>query len=357
MAGRPRHNGGVVPNLEALLERPARVLADAGGAALDWSGLLREAARHGLVGELAARLPPDPQLPPGFRAELRRRLAQTAAASLRLGDALEELVGVLGRAGIRVAALKGPVLAERLYAAPGFRPSTDLDVLVPEGDVEGATRALAVLGYEPDRGWIGAYQRRHHHHVTLHRPGGPGVELHFRALAAFGSVLPAEPLLGRARPHRTAAGSEILVLSRDDELLYLCLHAANHRFERLGWTNDLLLFLERHPEVDWEEVVRTARRHGMAPALAVAATRLRRLGAPVPVAASAGLARWRLRLVEQVRARALGSPSWRARQGAALAYEALLCARPTLTARFVLHHATWYVRRRVYRARGWRRAS
>jgi hypothetical protein len=346
----------VVPNLEALLERPARTLAAAGGAAVDWSGLLREAARHGLVGELAARLPPDSQLPPGFRAELRQRLAQTAAASLRLGDVLAELVGVLGRAGVRIAALKGPVLAERVYAAPGFRPSTDLDLLVAERDLDGAARALAALGYEPDRTWIGGYQRRHHHHVTLHRAGGPGVELHFRALVAFGSVLPSEPLLARARPYRTSAGSETLVLSRDDEVLYLCLHAANHRFERLGWTNDLLLFLERHPDVDWEGVVRTARRHRMGPALAVAAARLRRLGAPVPEAVLGGLAPWRLRLVERVRAKAAGADTWPAVQRAALAYEALLCERPALAARFVLHHATWYVRRRVYRARERRRA-
>src|SRR5262249_59986901 len=99
----------------------------------------------------------------------------------RLGLALDESLEGLAAAGVRAAALKGPVLGERLYPDPAARPSTDLDFLVLPDDLERAAAALQAIGYQAQTGPAARYHRRHHRHICLYRPGSPTIELHFRA--------------------------------------------------------------------------------------------------------------------------------------------------------------------------------
>jgi hypothetical protein len=92
------------------------------------------------------------------------------------------------------------------------------------------------------------------------------------------------------------------VLARPDELLYLAVHAAAHRFARLGWLYDLRLLVERMDTADLETAAKRARETGYARILAftglllsellgVTAERLRPLGS---------LSRSRSRIVQQV---------------------------------------------------------
>jgi hypothetical protein len=305
--------------------------------------LLAAAERHGLLSTLAGRLPPgDNRLCTRY---------QRLAAGARLRDArvrsvLEEVLSLLARAGVVPIALKGPVLADRVYPDPALRYSGDLDLLVPASELERSVEALQAAGFGRAPALVDAYQRRHLHHLHLHRPPDPDVELHFKAQSAFGVALPAAELLARTLPHRTPQGTALLVLSPEDELLTLAVHAAGHLLERASWLLDLLLFLDRHPALDWSVVAARAAEYRCRRALAYALVPVRELGGPVPEGPLLALGPRRRALCSRLAAAAL------ARQGRAgialrFAHELALRDRPFRSAGRILAEAWWFVRRRA----------
>jgi len=344
--------------VELLLARPARPVAGGRPTPADWMSLLSGALRHGLLERLMAALPPGRDgLPAAFEARLHREVAGLRIRAALLSAALDEALRALSRRGIPVVPLKGPVLAERLYADPALRPSTDLDLLVADADFDRAAAALEELGYSLDRSWTAAYQRRHHHHVSLHRPGAPTIELHHRAVSGFGTFLPGEDLISRAQPYVTATGAPALVLSAEDELLYLCLHAAGHLFQRLGWLEDVALLLERHRDLDRKVVTQRARTIGGSSALTFALFHLHRCGfAPGPEL-PLHLGPNRARLVDWVRRQTHPARNRWIFHGLNIAYHALLCDRPWVAGRYLGHHMVWFVRRRAHRALLGRRST
>jgi hypothetical protein len=63
-------------------------------------------------------------------------------------------------------------------------------------------------------------------------------------------------------------------LEPGDELLYLALHAAWHRFGRLGWLHDLALLVSKMDDHDLHDACARARAQGFAAVLAYTATLL-----------------------------------------------------------------------------------
>ncbi|MBV9945304.1 MAG: nucleotidyltransferase family protein, partial [Myxococcales bacterium] len=172
---------------------------------------------------------------------------------------LSGVVDALARKGIAAVALKGPVLAHRLYADPTVRPSTDLDLLVDPSQLDDAARALVPLGYTLEGGADGRFFRDHHHHVHALHASLPPLELHFDAYRGFGTVLPAAPLLAASLACPLPEWTGARLLSPEDEFLYLAVHAAGHRFARLVWLLDLKLLLRQYPALDWNGVEARAR--------------------------------------------------------------------------------------------------
>ncbi len=325
------------PSAFAALAPPAR------------QALLGRAAAHALLPAVAACLPPDD-------AALRTRFERLAAAA-RLRDAhnrvvLEEALRALAGAGIVPIALKGPVLADRLHAEPGLRASTDLDLLVRAADLERALAALLAIGFQRPAPLHEAYQRRRHHHLQLHRAPGPDIELHFRAHSSFGGFPEAEPWI-RAVPHRTAAGTPVLLLAPEDELVYLAVHAAGHLLQRAGWFLDLWLLVERNPSLDWEAVAARAAAHGCQRPMAYALGALRDLGAPVPDGPHLALGGRRRRLADGLSAAALAAFPRSRKVGVLLwiAFHLVLRDRGWSVPRWIAAEAGWVLRRRAHRRR------
>lgn len=178
----------------------------------------------------------------------------------------------LGRASLRAVALKGPLLAQRIYSRPAARGATDIDLLVREVDLEAVVAATTALGYSPEGGPHAAFFRREHHHITLVHPHALPLELHFHAIRAFGGVIRSEPLIERSVPHGQLEA--VRVLGPEDELVYLTLHAAWHRFGRIAWLHDLALLVAKMTDDQLAEAARRARELGFGRVLAFAATLL-----------------------------------------------------------------------------------
>ena len=219
---------------------------DEGAAAT--SELFSRAERHGLAGVLldayvAAGVP----LPEAVqRRAAARELAREADHAAHLAM-LREIDRALVRANLVAVALKGALLAERLYPRPSARPCTDIDLLVPEGALDRATEALRAVGYAPWDDPAEARFRAESHHVHLVHPRAPTLELHFDAFKGFGTVMRADPLVARSRPVPGAEPglSVVRCLAPEDEVVYLAAHAAGHRFMRLGWLYDVWLLVQK----------------------------------------------------------------------------------------------------------------
>jgi putative nucleotidyltransferase-like protein len=233
-----------------------------------WQGLVACASQHGVLGVIDRPLTAQPQLPPEVRETTERQIAIDQLWQDHMARGLEDAVGTLAQGGVKACAMKGPVLAARLYPASTIRHCLDIDLLVRPADLDRAMAALTQAGYTTDAGVSATYKRRHAHHLGFSRPATAPIELHFRTYAGFGVVLSADVLFERAEPFRLNDQLSVLAPTPDDEFLYLATHAAGHSFIRLVWLYDLKLLVGRYPSLDWDRIARRAEELGVATPIA-----------------------------------------------------------------------------------------
>jgi hypothetical protein len=261
------------------------------------------------------------------------------------------VLAALAKAGLHTVALKGPILAERLYGDPALRIAHDLDVLVAPHDFDAASEVLQSLGLGQPTGPTARYERDHTHNLTFTHRDLPPVELHFHLLVDFGVTVPAAGFLSRAVRYRAHDGTECGVLSAEDEAFHLCLHAAHHEFARYCWVHDVWTFLRLHPDLDWEEVFRRAEQHRVREPIFYAVELLRRrlglrCGTPLRPLRRRGrqaLASLLLRLYDRLTPR--GSP----RTLVNLCFKAVLCDHLSASCHFLAHNLGRVTRRRIQR--------
>jgi hypothetical protein len=141
----------------------------------------------------------------------------------RIGEALQS-------AGLPFVAMKGPLLAQRVYGDPGLRSFGDLDLLVAPPDADRAEAALAGLGYRPTVPLTAPQVRtlrRFNKERTLTGPHGAfSLDLHWR---------PGRPMALHAS--EVIAGREaclgIPTLNTLHTALANAAHAARHGWSRL----------------------------------------------------------------------------------------------------------------------------
>lgn len=254
---------GIRPNGLGRAHPPSLTVSDS-------AEILRQAGENGITPLLYHRLRtvvPAPELPSAVIEHLRRVAVGCAAQSLQIGRELSEILEVFRRHGVAVVALKGAHLGHIVYGNAALRTMGDLDLMVRRDQLGSAEGLLIRLGYTPQHDSLEQMDyARHHHTRPLGKPGAVRIDLHWsiaRPTAPFDVDL--DGMWERAVPARIA-GSEALVLSPEDLLLHLCLHASfDHQF-RLGlracW--DILEAVRHHRgAIDWDELARRAQRWGI----------------------------------------------------------------------------------------------
>jgi hypothetical protein len=173
-------------------------------------------------------------VPEPVQVQLRDTYRMTGIRNTRLFAQLNGILKGFREAGIDVVALKGAHLAELVYEEVALRPMADVDLLVRARDLRRATELLRSLGYASGEG-----ERQHQdpidenlHLEPMRKPGGLLIELHYAIAIPERMKDPdVEGLWIRAKPARIG-GAEALVLSPEDLLLHLCVHASlHHGFE------------------------------------------------------------------------------------------------------------------------------
>ncbi len=205
----------------------------------EFGNLLHVARDENLLPFVAERLSGlGAQLSPASRHQVDEMQRKAKFSSFVWIETLKSTLAAFHADDIPVIALKGPSLAERIYGDPSLRTCVDLDLLVRNSDLARAENLLTGVGFIPNS-----------HADDYHRPWsrqGINLELHhnvenprafdFNVEAAWARAIPAE-----------FHGASLWLMAPADELLYLCLHAVRHRFERLCLVLDLALAFRQLP--------------------------------------------------------------------------------------------------------------
>jgi hypothetical protein len=205
----------------------------------EWPGAFDLAKRHHVLPWVAARVL-DGHSPYVFQeAELqplREAHRRATIAGFLWTSELKGLLAGFAAASIPVLALKGPWFAQRVYGNVALRSSRDIDLLVRARHLEQAERLLQTLGFT-------ASACADDYHRSWER-GAMIVELHFNVENPLAFNFDIAGAWTRAHPG-TFEGQPGWTLAPADELRYLCLHGARHRFDRLSRILDIALMLRR----------------------------------------------------------------------------------------------------------------
>ena len=147
-------------------------------------------------------------------------------------ETLRSTLAEFHRRGVPVIPLKGPWLGQRLYGEAALRLYADLDLLVRRTDFSRSEELLTGLGFT-------AAERRDDYARTWSRDNIT-LELHDDVENPLAFDFGIEAAWDQAQ----SAGFEGVpawLLAPSDELRFLCLHGARHRFERLSHVLDLVL--------------------------------------------------------------------------------------------------------------------
>lgn len=233
---------------------------------LRWERVFELASYHRLLPVLCDTLQGNVEVPGSIRLALRSRFARHCQRVLRLSAELTRILRQVAADSIPVIALKGPVLAQFLHGDPAMREFSDLDLMVHPSDVARASAALRRAGYDnqlPLTGWKArAYLRSGYEYVFGRGEERNLVELQWNVAPRFYSIdVDIGNLFDRSLPY-DFADCNVRVLSREDQMLYLCVHAAKHQWSHLGMIRDIAALARR--ELDWEWVADEATRLGIA---------------------------------------------------------------------------------------------
>ena len=178
---------------------------------------------------------------------------------------LVSLLKVLHTAGIKVVLLKGSHLVQFVYKDLGFRPMSDIDVMIKKEDMLKALELLFQMGY----GLLGESVNTQKKRICI-REMVKSKDRHVPALSCRNGIkkldlhwtLPDSPInideegIWNRAVNEEIDGTNVLVLSSEDLLLHLSFHASiKHRFNYYGMKQlcDIATTINNN-RIDWDRL-------------------------------------------------------------------------------------------------------
>jgi hypothetical protein len=229
----------------------------------DWAALLSAADDHGLTPLVSARLLELPchALPEGWRDRFRQEFVRNAHHNLALTVELIRVLRALDRGGVLALPFKGPVLAQQAYGDLALRQFSDLDIVLPHGQMAEAHRVLEALDYRSEGAAAALAEGRIPGQYAYRSPArGILLELHTERTMRYLPV-PLDWKALEARFETVPAGGQALrTFSVEDTLMLLCVHGTKHFWTRLGWICDVARLVQAPREIDWRRAETLARK-------------------------------------------------------------------------------------------------
>ena len=236
-------------------------------ARLSWEGVLAVVKHHGLIPifyHTLTRQDLNERVPSKVMEELKEGYLGSAAHTLFYEDFFKTLFPSFQEAGIPFVLIKGPSMAYEFYHPVEMRPYSDIDLVIQDGDYEGAKSVLSGLGMkvtDPEREGI---RKKYFNSVPFSKPGEETIllDLHWETLMISWNRQPF--LRGREvwEHIRWIRVSDLRLPVLQPQMLihYLCLHLAlHHQFGNLLTLCDLDLAIRKlGREVDWDRILQQA---------------------------------------------------------------------------------------------------
>ncbi len=235
---------------------------------LDWDRLIRYATTHGFEVQLdrqlrrAERAGVAVTISADRRKELQARVAGRTIRNVEQTRELLALLDALTAEGFDAIPFKGPLLADRLYGDVALRGFSDLDLLVRRNDFQSVRDLLRRRGYDDPHDLRGralrVFLRTRMGYELIDRHTGIIVEIHWAFINRV-HAFRLEPTDVWARAvMRPFAGREVLSMSAEDLLLYLCAHGSKSFWTRAAWIADVAGLVARETALDWDAVLKRA---------------------------------------------------------------------------------------------------
>jgi len=259
--------------------------------------LLDLAAHHGVRPNLVRALSAlsSQSVSPALRDALETFAHRHLLRALSVASELAEVAAAFAASEITFAAFKGPLLALQLYGDLALREYSDIDLIVPEAEVERAEEVLARRFYrntQGDRAFRETFLRHQRQYAFAREGAAASIDLHWDFCAELlpFPVRPAEiwPVLAQVM----IGGTAVPTIGGEELALLLAGHGTKEAWYSVGWICDFAMVVERMPDLDWSHVHARARRNGSGLSILLAfALAERLLEVPVPAALASALGR------------------------------------------------------------------
>jgi hypothetical protein len=231
--------------------------------AIDWKAVYEEAQLHDVhpllfpvINNLKMVQAPDSAL----MSEWQRSTLLAGTSQIQHIYQASKILDLMSSAGIPVIILKGLILRD-LYPEPELRTMGDADILIHKKDMEKVKALLEKMGYHDD----GCSAK----HIHFSHENYPIIEVHW-TLVDSNKFKTAEwfdtAVWENAVPY-TICATPTLVLSKENELLHVCLHMAGHLMSSgfgLRQLCDLVLLIEHNKEsVNWASFIESIKACGL----------------------------------------------------------------------------------------------
>ena len=199
----------------------------------DWNRFLPQARQARLLGRCYHLFEQHgllEQVPGRLVDQLRGALLQTRYVQVQALRELRQVCRVLGREGIPVMALKGVAYLAGSLPPGGWRNLADVDLLVPEAEIQRAEQALKAAGWVPN-GEFDSYDQRYYrdwmHEVPplVHHSRETEVDIHHNLAPPVSRVrIDAARLWDESVEVVDPNGQSVRVLGPSDMLLHNAVH-------------------------------------------------------------------------------------------------------------------------------------
>jgi Uncharacterised nucleotidyltransferase len=242
---------------------------------IDWAKLLNLAAAHSVRPQLMHALWKLDWV--GVPAEIKRSLLDFQlchkARSLLVAGELIRINDAFAQRAIRFATFKGPSLAAGLYGDLSLRECNDIDLIVGEQQLVKAEAVLGSLGYRSVLGRAAfrdaflSYQKQ----FMFVQQNNPSlvIDLHWDFVGTSVPFPISSAEIWSSLEQANIGGRVVPTLGRADLALLLAGHGAKEGWRCLSWVCDFATYIEKHPDLDWGNLLDRARRRGCGQSLLV----------------------------------------------------------------------------------------
>jgi hypothetical protein len=234
---------------------------------INWKQLLGRARWHRvlipLYDVLTSTVPTE--VPVDVVEWLQRHYETTLMKNVRATGRLVQILNRFDHERLDVLTFKGPSLATLAYGDVGRREFSDLDLLVRRSDVSRAMAALRSLGFQPrislEPSAVDAFVALENALEFRRASDGQMVELHWALTPKSFPFRHDLEQIWTSAAAVTVAGRRMPTLSHEQLVLFLCVHAAKHNWESLGWMLDIARLMDS-VALDYQQLLQLADRSG-----------------------------------------------------------------------------------------------